>query len=200
MTINKLPNQDDVLYNSGVRGIEATPLYNSPRHFRDRATGSADIRYTHYGARVSGSATAGDVAKLDGLHNPTVTSYSEVHTVISYWTTGDAPPYTDDVELGVMDNGINADAGAYLDFTTGEYHAGATTAAATLPSNFDAALLRIEQDLANGETRFYQRGKVNEDVTVADVSSGQYVILQYNSNGAGSNTFGVPYYRQVFVV
>jgi hypothetical protein len=163
------------------------------------SSGSASVEFRRSGALLRGSATAGDSASIYGFHNVAFGEFSEIHTLIGYWILGANPPYTDDAELGTMETSVNSDVGAYLDFTTGEYHAGATTAAATLPGNFENCLLKIEQDFVNNETRFGQSGAVDESVTVADVEVGKEAIGQYVSNGADEIPFSIAYYRTVFV-
>jgi len=128
-----------------------------PREIGTYTTGGGGVGVTHYGADVSPGTTAGDVARIGGIDNRRFTS-GLLKTAIIFWP-GNATPFTDEAEVGWAHTAVNVTQGAYLDLTDGNYHAGGTTEAATLPPINEATLLIIEIDLDKGETRFEQRGR-----------------------------------------
>ena len=191
-----LPNQDDVTGRSALHGFKTVPTHAQPDRFVDSTTGGVAPEYDDQGSRLDGSTTSGDTGRIDTIRSAVYKNFSGVMIEIGYITGGTAPPYTDDVECGVLLNsGVNQDRGAYLDFTSSEYHVNTTTAPATLPGSYDSGLLRIDIDYTADETTFSQSGAVSESVTVSAADAGQQTALAYKSNGNGDNSPYISYYK-----
>ena len=196
MTINKLPNQDDVTGRSALHGFETVPTYTQPDRLTNSATGGVSVVFNDLGVRLDGSTTSGDTGRIDTIRSVAYQNFSQVVIEIGYVTGGTAPPYTDDVEYGVLLNsGVNQDRGAYLDFTSSEYHVDTATVPATLPGTFASVLLRIKIDYAAGETTFTQSGAVSESVTISAADTGQRAAVAYGSNGNGDDSPSIAYYK-----
>lgn len=198
MTINKLPNQDDVQHRSGVAGLDVNLVFSLPDEIKANTSGGATYDSTNYGTWVGSSSTSGDTGELSSLRADVLSEFSTVISTFDLWTL--SFPVTDDIEIGSIDgSGANADSGAYFDLTAEQYHVGSTTVPATTPGSYDSTRLIIKEDRANNQTTFTQVGKVNESVTVDDVNSGQDNIVAYNSNGNGDKAPAVIRFKRVFI-
>ena len=198
MTINKLPNQDDVQHGSGIRGVDEHFLASAPRGFSAASSGGATVEDTRYGRYIGGSNTAGNTANQRGFHGAAAGEFSKDVLTLDMWVL-DAP-FTDDVEIGMMQQGgINQDKGAYLDLTAEEYHVGANTAPATIPGSFSSLSLTIEMDHEANETAFSLSGAVGEEVTISEKDVGRNRFMYYNSNGNGERSPAVIRYKRRLV-
>jgi len=173
---------------AGVQGWAHSLPYTQPDEIGTEVTGGGSVSFTKDGAVTNPGTTTGDVAKVYSLNNPYSDSLDLLRFVgiITPWVT---TPYTDDTEVGLTHPNVNNDYGAYLDLTAEEYHAGASTSAATLPAQYSTSVLIIEIDFAAGETRFEQRGSVSETATIADTSAPYNGRVLMNSNGAGDELY-----------
>jgi len=169
---------------AGVQGVSLFLGGTQPRQILTETVGGGSVSFNVNGANVSAGTTTGDTAEIHSISRTWAGNVDLIRTVVLYvcdW----APPYTDDVEIGSCYHVVNADNGGYLDLTTEEYHAGASTAAATTPAADSYSVLIVEQDFVDGETRFEQRGAVNETATIAAVDEGTFGICTMESNGGG---------------
>ena len=196
-----LPNQDDVLHRSGVAGIDVNFVYRIPDEAKVATSGNAGYRVGDYGLWVGNSGTTGDTAQIQSMRLNVLTDFSKVISVFDLWVL--ESPVTDDVEVGSIDgSGVNADSGAYFDLTAEQYHVGATTKAATIPSAYTNTRLVIEEDFVNHETTFTQSARstgVNESVTFGTVNSGNDRIVSYNSNSNSERSPTITRFRRVFM-
>jgi hypothetical protein len=198
MTINKLPNQDDVLHRSGVAGIDVNFVRKIPDEIGVSSSGNAKYNSKDYGLWVGDSGTSGDTAGMTTLSTASVNDFSKIISLFDLWVL--ESPVTDDIEIGsIDDSGVNTDAGAYYDLTADQYHLAGATAAATNPGSYTNTRLIIEKDQTNNETTFTQVGPVNESVTFSDVDDGNGNIVAYNSNGNSDRAPAVTRFNRVFI-
>jgi len=181
---------------AGVQGWESALTQSQPDRLTVVTTGGGTVSFIENGASVSPGATAGDTAGLEALRGTNYVPGISMIKIATVYQSLDATPLTDDFELGGPSDSVNSDSGAYLDLTSGEYHAGVSTKDATLPSSQEGVLLEIEIDLEEGETRFSQSGAVEESETIGEADGGIMNLITSNSNGVGE-TVQLLYARQV---
>ncbi|WP_160135560.1 hypothetical protein [Halococcus salsus] len=88
--------------------------------------------------------------------------------------------------------------GPYLDLQNGQYVNGQIDSVpATLPNARKATKLRIEIDADANETRFYQEGAVNDEVTLNGVSQRGDSVLHIDPGGNADTVF-ITYARYTF--
>lgn len=200
MTIQKLPNQDDVLLNSGLQGFETTTHNRLPDEIQTQTTGSGSTSTPATGLMVSPGTTTGDAAVVKGLNVIGFEGVDKFKTRIAY-TPQSTVPYTDECQIGWGGTGVD-DNGVYLDLKTGEYvvatGSGKTTASATLVGNGVTNILEITTDLKNNVTEFNSHGRVEESVTIQEANRPlAYAVCVMKSNGNG-DAVQLPYIRQTF--
>lgn len=171
-----------------AQGFSTTLINSQPREIITSTIGSGEILWTSSGASVSAGVTSGDAAKLRAL-NALYLGGVELLKATVIFIPYDTPPFTDDAEIGWLTTNVGGTSGAYLDLTSGEYIAGASSSAATLPAAEEISILAIEIDFNAGETRFKQRGSVTEDVTIAEVSLPNQGLCIMNSNTIGETIY-----------
>jgi len=182
---------------AGVQGWAQSFQYVQPDEVATSTTGGGSVTFEDIGAKMTAGTTSGDTAKLKGL-DLQYTDYVDLIKLVAVITSRSTTPPTDDVEIGICRDGVNTDAGAYLDFTAQQYHAGYTTTAATVPAGNEPIVLVVEIDYAAGESRFEQRGAVNETATIADTNPPEWVIAQLNSNGGGE-IYTLNYVKEIII-
>jgi hypothetical protein len=201
MTVNKLPNQEDVLHRSGVAGIDINFINKIPDEVGVGTTGDARYNSNDYGIWIGGSTTAGDTARIQTLRVNSLNDFSKVISVFDLWVL--ESPIADDIEVGSIDqNGVNLDKGAYFDLATEEYHVGGVTKPATIPGSFTNTRLVIEEDIVNDETTFTQSTRssgVNESVTISNTNFGNDRIVVYSSNENNDRSPAVARFKRVFI-
>jgi len=182
---------------SGIFGFECSLANSAPREITTTTSGGAVNFTSEDGMAVNPSTTSGNTAKVKTI-GPGFGSF-DLRKIVTAIKPLDPTPFADDFEAGFTGYGVNTDSGAYIDFTTAEYHAGTNTAAATLPGQGNVSILIIESDSAANETRFEQRGAVNESVTVAGASSPNTdERIQVNSNGNGERV-GFLFWKEMWI-
>jgi len=182
---------------AGVQGWAKALQQGQPRGMATSVTGGGSVTFDKFGANVSAGTTTGDTARVMTVYMYAPDTLDLIKFVATYSTNYNTP-LTDDVEIGLSDTGVNTDVGAYLDLTTQEYHAGATTSAAATPALGDLTVLLIEIDFAAGETRFEQRGGVSESATIAEVNFPYEARINTNSNGTGE-TLRMQFIKEVYI-
>lgn len=180
-----------------VQGWAVSLQYSQPSEISTAVTGGGSVTFDQYGMEANPGTTAGDTADVESLNLGTFDAL-DLHKFIAVIEPRAPTPLTDDAEVGFISSGVNVDNGAYLDLTTGEYHAVATTSAATLPAENECSVLIIEKDFALGETRFEQRGAVNESVTIGAVGSVAYDRVATASNGSGDGVL-LAFIKEVYI-
>ena len=188
-------SKSDVEEQSGVQGWESAMNFSQPDHVRTNTSGGASVSFAAGGAVASAGATAGDIARIDGMNALNYSGLKMFRVAIAY-SVADVTPFTDDAELGWFGSGLES-LGAWLDLTDGQYKTlSSNTAAATLPASGETSVLTIEIDITNNETRFEQSGAVDETATIADAQKPQaFGLLRMASNGGGESV-EIPYARQ----
>lgn len=188
---------DNARYHSGVLGYETDMLYSQPRNVTVAASGTASTAFTGDGLRLDSGATAGDEAFLD---SPNTVFMDElgVHRLTYAWVMPGGAPTTDEVRLGIINNANPPTAGAYLDFSTGEFFSsnggGADQSqASTILS--DQGVLEIEW-VRNHRVTFRLGWKDNfEEVTFGDPGNNVMQKLAQNVSAGGGDVLQIKYMR-----
>ena len=206
MTINKLPNQDDVLNRAGFVGYGPFNMHGPiADELSTQSSGGAVVSTgTLYGVRVGNSATAGNDASVIGPRkkaNPS--GYGYISTLVTKILFSRAAGTTDVQKIGwVPYADISNDEGAVLEISNGSasYAVNATTAAATAPPEDEIIPLTIIEDIEAGATTFEQGGAVNESVTIDSTAIRSGCLgVGYESNGNGDELW-VQYMKTDVVV
>ena len=195
MTINKLPNQDDVLHRSGFVGYGPFNMHGPiPDTLSTRTSGDAVVgTSTLYGTKVGNSTTTDDIAAVEGPRKKSnATNYESLSKLVTKILFKRSDGATDLQKIGWPRYfNITNDDGAYLEISNGSasYAVSTTTATATLPPEDEIVSLTIIEDIEAGTTTFKQDGSVNESITISstDVRSG-CLGVGYSSNGNGDWT------------
>lgn len=178
---------------TGIWGWEKALINGQPREVEVSTSGNGSVTFNNRGAAITPGGTAGDVAELKGMlvdGNPA----TYVKTVLPY-NLDHFPPSTDEIELGWMDDTINQDRGAYVDFTSEELHAGASTISLTPPRE---DIVVIEIDGKAGETRFkFLNSDISKTINEANFDLYRGIGLT-ESNGAGQ-VLRIRYVRQAMI-
>ena len=156
MTINKLPNQEDVLKHSGLLGRSVEFFNELPTQYGDRATGGSNINPRGVGTTVSAGSNDGDLANLKrpagSFSSNNIGSYYKITDII-HFTLDDSSPYDNTAYVGYA-KGDGTESAAF-DVTNEQFIAGnATPKPSGSWDNNTAMELRIEHYPDDGYTDF----------------------------------------------
>ena len=187
MTINKLPNQEDVQDGSGLIGWESTLHHRIPPEMKTSTTGNASVSSDGLGTLLECGTSAGDASYILGL-DPAFAAEGLRKNITEVLLREPNGQPNDDVEVGQLDNnGVNADRGAYIDCTTNQFHVSAETQTFNLNYPLDIKYLKIVSDYEAGETRFYighNSDSASGTIQSVDDSRQEYVAgIKSNGNG-----------------
>jgi len=182
--------------NSGIFGYHVNFYNVLPDIAVTSTNGGASVTSQDFGANVDVGSSSGDRASIELSNDITASSMHTIRTYVMYDTNHTS--YADRFDIGAA--GLSpSTAGAYLDLKNEQYGVGSTTTSATIPPSFNEnALLIINQDIANGETTFEQRGSVTETKTIPshEVANDTRVVGGI-SNGNGESV-NITWTRKVF--
>jgi hypothetical protein len=196
MTLQPSANRNDVLYQSGVFGMDANLSNNVPPEITTTTTGNATVSTTQLGLDVQPGATAGDTAQVRG---PRVTDVGKWGDWISTYLfeCATATPFTDDIEIGMKAGNpgtyaVNETSNVYiLDLTTEEFRLESTTQSVTIPNRFDRAVFQMEyrSDTDELTMRLRFKGESEQSHTFSNAGAvemgGGRVLTE--SNGSDDN-------------
>jgi len=191
MTINKLPNQDDIQQRSALQGRVGDFHATFPSAFDSATSGGGVVATYNTGTEISPGATAGDKAHVYGIgQNPSrrFAGADLIRTTTIFNTSSGATAGMQDAfKIGLT----LSDKGAGLDLTNETYSVGGRTTPATVNADSEeVSKLVVEADADAGETRFEQSGAVNETATIGSLPFALRInpIVRSESNGEGDES------------
>lgn len=184
MTVNKLPNQDDVTQQAKNIGFSTAMFNAQPLHVATQTGGGGAIGFGPFGALLNLSASSGNMVALQTMRrkgNPAnFVGLSKVITTIVYSLdnsmTVDDGSISGTWQLGYPSvyGGVGlSNGGPILNLGGGTYKVGGTTQPAQTPEQNEVTVLTIVEDADNTSTTFHHRSQTfNETVELDNLVTG----------------------------
>lgn len=147
-------NRNDVLYQSGIFGLEPKQYaFNAPEGVKTAVTGGARTEFIDSGVEVHTGNTSGDTASVSAQQIPQyIDGFSKYIYEGVYYTGPHKMPSKGEFKIGLAEN-TKEKTGAYIDITNNKFVANKTEKPVTVPDNeYNQMYVRIVSSKPKNET------------------------------------------------
>ena len=205
MTINKLPNQDDVRLNSGFCGYQYNCIRTLPDELAIATTGGGSVNADAGGARADAGNTSGDNAGLRGFYAPYTANGMQEFRFTLVVVTQNPTDYSGYARVGITNADTTLQQGAYIDLKNALAVVEGNTTDITLNSTRRSAMVDIRVDFSSGTTEFELSGDASGEASFNSTPSidsannvSYHVFVEAGDNSSGRDMIDLIWGRETW--